>query len=228
MIPIVVILLFIAGYTRAQEIPEEIRSNPLYSNADEIINGTKWIFEKKYRGNPFLSDSWVKCDIKYNNTIYTDVELNYDLYKDELIVFNRDEGNKKYVVLPNEYFNSFSFNDPVTNEQREFKYFQLPGTRQKYLYEVAYQGKTTLLIKHIKAVRSRVADGFLGDYISTVELYLKTGEKYESFSKKNPLLLLLGKHSQELKRFMRRNRLKINKKHYKDVAPLLEYFDTLP
>ena len=76
-------------------------------------------------------------------------------------------------------------------------------------------------------VSKRIANGFLGDYSGSSDYYLKVGDQYKIFSKKNSLLKILEKHSVELKKFIRRNNLTISKRYYNDIAQLVEYFDRL-
>jgi hypothetical protein len=220
--------LLISQTIHAQNVPVEIKTNPLYSHNKEIINGTKWIYQKKYRGIPFLAGaSWVSGNVMYRKEIFEDVQLNYDLYTDEFILFVPDEANKKFVVVSKDFLQSFSFTDPTTHKNRFFEFLQLPGTKEKQLYEVAYSGNSTLLLRHKKKVSSKVADGFLGDYVTSVGFYLKTGDHYQTFKKKKDLFKILGKHIPELRQFIRKNKLKIKTKNYTDIAPVIEYFDQL-
>ncbi len=227
--PLLLVFCLITGEaTFAQEIPDEILQNSLYSQSKDIINGTKWIYEKKYRGSPFLvGNNWAIGNVTYNGKFFKGVSFNCNLYTDEFIIFHSEKGNKKFVVLQKAFLKNFSYMDTETNKNRYFEYIKLPGTKQKRLYEIAYKGKSLFLIRHIKAVRGKVADGFLGDYISAVDLYLKVGDKFETFSSKKDLLNILGKHIPELKKIIKKNKFKINKHHYKNIAPLIEYFDKL-
>ena len=85
------VILFISmlnksGY--AQNCLDSIRHNPLYSNSNNIFNGIKWIYEKKYLGSPLLVENyWPKGSIFYKGVQYSDVFMNYDLYKNQAIVF---------------------------------------------------------------------------------------------------------------------------------------------
>jgi len=229
LMSVLLVSLWIMGLsTFAQEVPEEIISNSLYSQSKDIINGTKWVYEKKYRGIPYLvGNNWAIVNVNYNGKPFKGVSLNYNLFTDEFIIFVSEKENKKYVVLSKDFLESFSYKDTLVNKDRFFEYFQLPDTKEKRLYEVTYKGKSLFLIRHTKVVRSKIADGFLGDYISSVDLYIKVDDKFEAFSNKKDLLLILGKHTQEFKKFIRKNKFKINKWHFENITPLIEYFDEL-
>ncbi len=213
----------------SQELPAELRANPLYSHQSDIINGVKWVYEMKYRGSPFLSEKyWPAANVRYNGEEFNNVRLNYNLFTDDFIVYVPLKGNEKYVLPVKDYLEGFSYTDSITRIYRHFEYFQLPGTRGKKLYEISYRGDSILyLIRHQVSTRSDIHGGFLGDYIRWVELVIKYENNFTSFKNKHALLKLLGKHPKELRKFIRKNGLKINKKHYDDVVPVIRYFEQL-
>jgi len=56
------------GY--AQNCLDKINQNNLYSGSNDIINGRKWIYEKKFLGSPLLMENyWPKADISYKGSI---------------------------------------------------------------------------------------------------------------------------------------------------------------
>jgi hypothetical protein len=228
MLLLLVLLLIPGPATFAQEIPDEISSNSLYSQSKDIINGTKWVYEKKNRGIPYLvGNNWATGNVKYDSKLFPGVRFNYNLFTDEFIIFSSDEGNKKYVAVQKDFLESFSYRDTLTNKERFFEYVQLPGTNQKRLYEIIYQGKSLFMVRHIKAVRSKVADGFFGDYIDAADMYIKVDNTFETFSNKKDLLNILAKHTQELNKFIHKNKIKIKKLNYENIASVINYFDEL-
>jgi len=215
-----------SGTLPAQEIPGDIKSNPLYSNIKEIINGPKWTYDKKYSGTSLLTGiSWATGDVLYNGTRFEGIKMNYDLYTNEFIIFIPDEDEKKYVALSKESLEGFSFQDTVTGRKRYFEYSRFPGTSEKRLYEIAYDGESRFLICRNVLVSGRIANGFLGEYTHSMTFYLKSDGQFRTFSTQKELLKLLGDHTSELKRYIHSANLKINKKNYADIARLIGYSD---
>ena len=225
----IALCIFFSFSAYSQDIPKELKTNPLYSHQKDIINGIKWVYEMKYRGSSLLSDKyWPTAEVRYNGEDFHGVRLNYDLFTDNFIVFVPEKGSEKFVVPRKDYLEKFSYTDSLTGVNREFEYFQLPGTREKKLYEMAYRGNSMLyLVRHEVTTRSKIENGFLGDYIRWVDLYLKIGDTFGSFKNRRTLLKLLGDHLPELRKFIRKNKLKINKHNYDDVTPVLKYYEQL-
>jgi hypothetical protein len=213
------------GY--AQNCLDKINQNILYSGSNDIINGIKWVYEKKYLGSPLLMENyWPKADISYNGSRYTGIVLNYDVLKNELIVFHSEKGKDKYVVLGIDNLTGFSFIDTVWNRKHIFEYIELTGTNGKALYENASTGKVSFYIKPVKTVEVKSADG-QGTYSDSYEYYLNTGNVYNSFRSRSQFIKLLANHSSEVKKFIRKNKFKINSQQPDNIIAVLRYYGGL-
>jgi hypothetical protein len=212
----------------AQNCIEQLTKNELYSNSKNIINGTKWIYELKYLGSPLLTEKyWPKADIVYNGVHYIGIQMNYNVYKNEIIIYYPEKGNERYVVISNKYLSGFSFFDSETDRKHSYEYIELPGFKGKALYENASIGKTSFFIKPMKTIEVRSSGNGQGEFSSLYEYYIDVGNGFKSFSSKSQFIKLLAKHSTELKRFIRKNKLKINYKQPENIIPVLNYFDGL-
>jgi hypothetical protein len=212
----------------AQDCLAEIFNNKLYSNANDIINGKKWINEKKYRGSPLLIENyWPKADILYNGSYYTGIQMNYDVYKNEIIIFHSEKDKEKYVVLINDYLSGFSFTDTITNQKHIYEYIELKGISGKALYENASVGKTSFYIKPMKVIEAEPTGKGQGKFAGFYKYFLDTGNGYTGFSSKSQFLKLLANHETEIKRFLRRNRLKINSSQPENIVAVIKYLNEL-
>ncbi len=226
---LVAVMLLLPTVAFPQGIPKELSDNPLYSHQKDIINGVKWVYEMKYRGNPFLSDKyWPLAEIRYHGEDFTGVKMNYDLYTDQFIIFIPEKGKEKYVLPRKDYLEGFTYTDSMTGVRRHFEFELVPGTKEKRLYEIAWKGRNVeYLIRHEVTTKSRIENGFLGDYIRRVGLYLIVGDRFGSFRNRRTLLALLDDHFDEMKKFIRKNRIKINIRHYDDVVRVVKYYEQL-
>ncbi len=225
------VILFISmlnksGY--AQNCLDSIRHNPLYSNSNNIFNGIKWIYEKKYLGSPLLVENyWPKGSIFYKGVQYSDVFMNYDLYKNQAIVFDPKNGKQRYVQISMEFFSGFTFKDSLTGEVHTYEYRELPGTKGKALYEKGPSSKISLYIKPVKAVEAISSGKNMGKFTSHFDNYIGIGNEYVAVHSKRQLITLLDKNVPDIKRYIRKNKLKINNQHPENIVAVLNYFDTI-
>ena len=210
----------------ASAIEDNLRSMDLYSFSKDIINGTKWTYQKMYRGNPFLSEAyWPEADLVYRGIQYSGFYMNYDLYKNHLILLYNDNGNRKYVVLSNKYLESFSYTDTISHQEHHYEYIKIPGTDGKKLCEKVYGGKTSFVIRPGCEIKYGASGGWPGEYLRGYEYYIEVEGNYERIHSKKTLLNALQRNIPEIKKFIRRNRLKINRKHPENIVPVLKYYD---
>jgi hypothetical protein len=225
-------LLILAGIlqcssTFAQNCLDEFRHD-VSSSSNELINGTKWIYEKKNLGSPMLVEKyWPQADILYKGMRYTGVLMNYDVYINEIIVSHAENGTLRYVVISKDYLSGFSYTDTITHRKHQFEYVELPGVRGKALYENAMLSNSELYIKPVKKTEVRASGKGQGEFTNYYEYYLKVGNTWRYFHSKNQLIRLLAAHGMDVKRYIRKNNIKINNTHPEPVISVLSYFDSL-
>lgn len=212
----------------AQSCLEVSQSSELYSNSNDIINGIKWINEKKYSGSPMLAENyWPKADILYNGVHFKDIRMNYDVYKEDLIVFYPEKGQEKYVMISKDSLSSFTFTDTLTNRNHFYEFIELAGVKGKALYENVSVGKASLFIQPLKIFQTTPGEIFQGKYSTYYKYFIKAGNEYINFNSKKQFINLLAHHNIELKRFIRKEKLKINNKLPENIIVVLKYFDGL-
>jgi hypothetical protein len=185
------------------------------------------MYEKKFLGSPLLMENyWPKADILYKGSKYSGIILNYDVLKNELIVFHSENGKDKYVVLNADNLTWFSFTDTVWNRKHHYEYLELKGTNGKALYENASTVKVSFYIKPVKTVEMKSADE-QGTYSDSYEYFVDTGNGFNSFRSKSQMLKLLANHSSEVSKFIRKNKIKINSQQPDNIIAVLSYYDGL-
>jgi len=213
--------------TSAQNCLDIINNSELYEKKDDIINGTKWIYEKKYLGSPLLVENyWPRADILYGGVLYKGVLMNYDVYKNDIIIFHPETGKEKYVVISKDYLTGFSYTDTMTKKKHQYNYSEIPCTGGKALYETLVFKKMTLHIKPYKIISGRSTGG-QGEFRGYFTYYLQMGSVCSNFRSKNQLIKLLETHGKELSRFIRRNNIKIDSANPDNILAVLSYYDEL-
>jgi sialate O-acetylesterase len=213
---------------QTKSIIDLLQENELYAATKDIVNGKKWKFRKQYKGNPFLvEDYWPDVSLMYNGKHYTGFQINYDMYAEDFILLYTHMDSKKYIVLSNEKLESFSYKDTVTREEHLFKYFQIPGTKRKEIYETVYEGRTAF----IQGPRCDIGDDrtgtFPGVYNRSFDCYIQVDGDYSRIHSKKSLLNALHRNADEIKKYVRKNRLKINQTHPENIAQVMRYYDEL-
>ena len=174
-----------------------------------------------------MSGYWPVADIIYNGSRFTGQLMNYDLYKDELIIYRTENGRIKYVVLNKDNLTGFSYTDTTDMSFHLFEYTELPGTSGKSLYENISAGSIGFYLKPMKRVELRSAGGMRGQFTDYYEYYLSAGNGFARISTKNQILELLPEHVREIRAYMRERRFKINGNHPEYMVGLIHFLSTL-
>jgi hypothetical protein len=220
--------LFYSQPVSSQSCLDVLRNSPLYSNSNDIVNGRKWIYASGYLGNSMLEENyWPKADILYNETHFRDIHVNYDIFRDEFIVYYPEIGRERYVVINKDHFSGFSFNDSLLQRKRLFEYTELTGIGGKALYEKIPVKKVSFYIRPMIKFDAMPSQRALGKYTAYNLYYLDAGKGFTSFRSKRELLKLLVNQRTEVNRFIRKQKLKINNKHPEDIVAAINYFDGL-
>ncbi len=217
-----------AVISSAQDCLDAINNMLLFSKADDIFNGTKWVYPKRFLGSPMLVEHyWPKANIIYNGTCYESIFMNYDVFKNDIIIYNHEKASEKYIVLSKDKLQGFSFIDSVAGRKHDFVYSELPGIGGKALYETITTGILTLYIKPVKQVVMKSSVKVQGEFSEYFQYFLKIGERYNGFQSKSQLTSLLGNHTTEVQRFIRKNKLKINATHPRDIIAVITFYEGL-
>jgi hypothetical protein len=212
----------------AQNCLEEILSNDLYSNTGEIINGRKWTYEKKYAGSPLLmNDYWPKADISYKGTVYYGQFMNFDLFKNEFIIYNSEKLKEKFILINSKDLSGFSFTDTVTGIRHSFEYTELQGIPGRAIYEYISAGLAVFYIKPLKKAEIRSAGTGEGKWLTYYEYYLGREGQCTRFRSNHQLIKLLPEHGSELKRYMRKNMIRINDQNPDGMFAAIRYLKSL-
>lgn len=230
MLTRLIILFFIlnANFCFAQSCLDIILGNRLYSKSDDIINGRQWINEKRYSGSPLLiAKYWPTGDVYYNGLTYSGLVINYDLFREEMIIYHDDKATAKYVVISNEKLKGFTFNDSILNRKHTYEYRELPGIDGKSLYENASAGAILFYVKPIKKVELRSISEGSGEYTDSFEYYLNSDGRFVRINSRGQLLKHLPDKRNELKKYMRSHNFKFSGKHPGNIIDLIRYCNSL-
>ena len=176
-------------------------------------------FDKRYpkiEGSPYLYADWVKGEVKSpGGKVWKDMELNYDLYTQELLARYED----KIVLLSPKATKSFSFVDP---QRGSLNFEQNPLLGSKGYYQAVHQGTYSLwkqLTVRLKKLENNSGGYGQGGNAKEVQRFERSdtwflirpgSKKPESFKPtKKELYRLFPENSAELKKFIKSHRISL-------------------
>jgi len=162
--------------------------------------------------HPYLKDMlFAKGRLSYNNILYPEVLLRFDLYRNELIATS--PGYRDVVLFPE----SVDFAELHGQHIIYFRSDSLPGSPSTGYYFVLYEGNCAVLEKHTASLTSH-SDSRMSDlqyYDFRKIFYLYKDGVYYTIRNKNSLLKVLQPYKKELKRYLSSQRL--NYRQFPDV-----------
>jgi hypothetical protein len=191
-----------------------------------LYNGSEYVaYDFHIKGYQYFQWSTLQQGtVNYNGTRYDNINIAYDIVRDELITFRYNDNVRirlvtekiDYFSWPGHFFIRLiqdSLNKPVITTG---------------FYERLYDGKMKLYAKRKKKIMETITSE--GDNLSfkEISLYLvqKNGQFY-SMQKEGELLDLLNDKRKEVKKYLRKNKIKFKKAPEKAILTAIEYYDQL-
>jgi hypothetical protein len=195
----------------------DINKGRILLNYDKSIEGNnRFFFDKYYFGT-----------VKFDNQIYNNILLNYDAYKDELIINPNNESGSDVILLTKEKVDYFSLNDKkyVNINYNDFK---TPDFIKGFYEEKIIGANFILYIKNIKNRKDLiVGDKLFDDFNSSTHYYLKYNEQFYEISSKKSIVTILPEYKKMINEFYSKNQLVEKSSKVKFFEDLLTYLNTL-
>ncbi len=190
-----------------------------------LINGSEYV-EPPYNDEQFpfyQALDWLPGEVIYNNEYYSGVSMMYDLSSDNIIAENPNNGQE--IQLVKARVSSFTLNgDQFVNIRSQ----QLAGLPQEGFYHVLYDARSVVLVKYVKPFEEKIEDRRLVFYYKERKrIYLRTGDSYVRVSRKSDLLKQFGENKDEVRSYMRKNKIRVSRHDPSSFAALAAYYDTL-
>ena len=183
------------------------------------VRGQEWAFELWHEGKIVLLEGdtlkgMVKYDMQQDLLQYNFKEQKVEAYSARKVLF-------------------FEIFDNTVHRYRQF--FALPYTtptnyRSPVFFELLEEGKMTLLSRESLEYRTYSSPYYIGSYsrLVLVNKYFfmkENGDIVDFTGNKNDLLDLMGKRAEEVEKYIKANRLKLEDKY--DFAKIVAYYNSL-
>jgi hypothetical protein len=190
-----------------------------------LYNGILWTNKyHKFKGDQYLfSDIFLPGSLSFNNHLYKNLEIRYDILSDEIMI---PENRDVIVQLNKEMVDSFA----LVFEKREYRFRNFRSDSllgSNGYFNVLYEGRSALYIKYIKNIVTEVTDKSNGYFNQIVDLILVLDGKKYKINKLKDIMDLIPWDKDQIKRYLRQNKIRVSIKDPNSFIPVIRYYDYL-
>ena len=195
---------------------------------DELINGVIYIQENLFAsGHPFFQSSeWQSGSVTVNGEKHDGLFLKYNINTDELILrAERKRGGTPVITLNNEFIDDFYMGDRYFVNSMSF---EVKGIQTDFVEQV-YLGSFAFYVSYLKLFKNDYNNKTpYGSYAkTTVSYYLLQNDVITNIASKKALFNHFEPYKKDIKKFMKRNKIKYNKASSGQLRDLMQYCDQL-
>lgn len=194
------------------------------SNVAHVLTGRNYhlSYQGAINSQFFRSKYPVTGTLVFEGIVFPEIDVQLDLYSQEVVVLMETKNNSQYVSLDNEKVSEFTFMD--------YKFVHFPGdsVMTKDIYELAFAGaNTSLYIKRQKTRKETLDSSKIIVQFIPNDKYFVTNE-YGSFEITNRKSLLSAYYDQEwFKKMLKQKKLKFSKKRIEQsLIMAVGHYDT--
>jgi hypothetical protein len=199
--------------------------------SDELINGREYVpYYFKSKVKPLIADTRIHTGtLIFAGRKYDNLDLDYDTYLDQLIYSDKSKLiNDKVFMLALNWNAVGGFIISFGADSMLFRHLGGSSTRNFNLpeafYEIIYEGKTRFIVRHQSFLLEKEG---LYEYTYTPVKYMETSEGFVKIKSSSAFLKAFGKDADELRKFMRSNKIRYRNAGKNDIAAVLRFYDNL-
>lgn len=198
-----------------------------YGLSPILFNGKVYsdFYDNQVNGDQFLlKASMTMGNLTIQNQSFTNQKLNLDIYKQKILLEFEDQNKAiKLIDIPIEHLSEFSL------EQKQFIINKLDSVNYK-IYQIIGDGKYQFRIHWFKKLETS-SSGSVYDYQFTDAkreiLFVQQGDISQISKNKSLVKSIKDTHQKEFKRWLKTNRIKIQKASDSELYTITQYLDQL-
>lgn len=188
-----------------------------------LYNGTDYVmYMSRDEEHPYFSiDDWTFGSITYWGEVYENVPVMFDLSTDQ-VVTEHNRGNP-IKLIPDKV-------DAFVISNHTFQRLMNNGTNKiaDGFYERLYDGTSKVYAKHQKVYREDItAREVIPRFEENTRYFILKNGVFNQVKKKASVLDTFEDHKQDVKNFMKKNRIRFNDNRAVAIVRIAEYYDTL-
>lgn len=195
-------------------------------NASNLYNGTEYdVYQFPFIENHqyFGASSFIRGNVQYNEVLYTNVPLRYDIVRDELVLLHYDSIHNISLVKEKVAFFTIGENNFVCIVQDSLQRLLSTG-----FYQQLHAGKVSLLQKHVKRLEEIIDQQAVFSRIFYRKFfYLQKDGAYYAVKNKKDLLRLLQDKKSELQKYIKQEKLNFKRDASGAMTKLVAHYDQL-
>ena len=225
LLNLITLILLLTGFC-----PNIFGQPKLSTNPETIINGKVWVptYAITKGEQFFLSKLELTGNLKFKGKDFKHLEFFYDISKEEIITPIQTKDNTICNIVVNSFFLE-GFTVFENDKSYHFKRGDLihEDLQPADYYQVFTGSKLSYIVKHTKMrmLNSRNNGSKIFKYIDDSRMYMIVNNKLSNIKNKTDLLNFFPQKKKKIKKFIRAEKLKINKHTPLNALPILAKFD---
>lgn len=197
------------------------------ATSNGFINGQEhYPYYARALNSPILFDGNERtASLTMNGRTYSGLILQYDTYKDEIILPGKENKIGTYFMISLNRNNISSFTLMFSYDTLRFRYFgedETGGIIPPGFYEVAYEGPPLYIIRH----RSRYAQhDAADDYYYSPAGYILTPEGFVKITSRGKFAKLFGERAAVIRKIIHSQHVRLRKADKHQIITVLEAFN---
>lgn len=194
-----------------------------------LYNGSEYVYNVYYpfiinQGDPFFQSNRFDTGVVfYNNVLYENVPLLYDIIKEELLI--HDPTNDNIIRLNNERVGWFIISGHTFIRLNQDD--TVSSAVHTGFYDLLYNGNTSFYERGLKIIKDDISmSGVLNrSVIESNEYFIKKDNRYYAVENKRSLLLIMNNKKKEVEQFIKKNKLNLRKNPEDALRKIVAYYD---
>ena len=190
-----------------------------------LYNGRIWrdLYVGIQEDQFLFSDEFLPGQVTMNGKTYNTPKLRYDILNDEIMTVT-DKGH--ILQLNKEMVENFT----ITYRFRIYNFTKSePDTLNKVsgYFNVLYEGRSSLYIRYYKEISKRGPGKNYEDFVQAERVYIIKDGIFHQVRNKRDFKRIVSDRKDEIKTWLKENRITVSRKSPDTYVPVLEYYDTL-
>jgi hypothetical protein len=178
------------------------------------------------KGSPYLTDRFLPAKIIVKNNVFENITAKYNIETNQLLALAKTDSGKIVLInLKENWIDNFILDNHNFVNISQYQ----PTLNIKGYYELVFSGKKNLFIKYSNSFINTYTDLTPNGFYSKIKksLYLSDSTDFILIKNKNHFLNLYVKNKNEIKKYMRKNKIRFSKASNNQLNKLMQYCDGL-